>query len=59
MNTAVEISQGLATSDMVREAMLAEQKWQQTGLHITLSELQQWKEQLKINLQTPMPKPHC
>ncbi|MBR5674987.1 MAG: hypothetical protein IKX14_00920 [Neisseriaceae bacterium] len=58
MNTAVKIPQGLATSDMVREAMLAEQKWQQTGLHITLSELKQWKEQLKSNPNAPLPKPH-
>ncbi|MBR6026771.1 MAG: hypothetical protein IK065_04150 [Neisseriaceae bacterium] len=59
MNTALKNEPpSLATDDMVLEAKLAKQHFEQTGLHIRLQELQQWVEELRHNPDEPMPQTH-
>ena len=58
MNTALKMDKGLATTDMIIEAKQAQKNLQETGLHITLAELQQWRNQLKNNPNAPAPKPY-
>ena len=58
MNTAVKINKGLATTDMIIEAKQAQENLQKTGLHITLNELNEWRDKLKTNPHAPAPKAH-
>ncbi|MBP3194056.1 MAG: hypothetical protein J6M05_00090 [Cardiobacteriaceae bacterium] len=58
MNTPTKTKTGLATPDMLKDAAKAEKNLQQTGLHITLEELQNWRDKLKNHPQVSSPKPH-